>query len=134
MKQVIYFEYYPHYMGTLEATVRFTPKQFEELIGLAKAAVKEAEDDGPADVALEEYIDEIEEAAGVTLYSIRDAVTGAWDEAKRRPTTITTAMKKKGLWSGEWEEGSHAFATTERKARKAVAKIEAKHHEEEMWW
>jgi len=40
---VVYFEHYPHYMGTMNSTIKFTDKQFNTLITLAKAAVAKIE-------------------------------------------------------------------------------------------
>lgn len=125
MKQVIYFEHYPHYLGTMNATVRFTPKQFEDLIDLAKKALKGDDD---AEELLEDRIDEIQSEQGATLYALSVALTN-YGDSPRRPSTIMSALKKKGEWADDWEEGSHAFATTIRKARAAVAKVEAKHQD-----
>ena len=137
MRAIYYYEYYPHYMGEMSASVRFTPKQFDTLISLAKAAIKENESldgaEGDADEELREYIQEIEDTSGEKVYALDDALLNYYD-SPRRPGAITSALKRKSVWSGQWEEGSFAFASTIKKARKAVAVIEAKVAEMEHGW
>jgi hypothetical protein len=125
MRQVYYFEHYPHYLGTMNATVRLTPKQFEELVGLAKKSLKGDED---AEELLTERVDEIADEQNVTVYALVQALTD-YGDSPRRPSTVMSALKKKGVWADLWEEGSHAFATTERRAKEAVGKVEAKNLE-----
>ena len=135
MSTVTYFEHYPHYMGTKNATVKFTQKQFDELIALAKVAIKANKADADFDIEDAEIfnvIEAIEKKEKVTLYALADALVNFFD-SPRRPSTITTALKKKGVWSGEWEEGSFAFSNKgAAAAKKAVAKIEAKHTMDEF--
>ena len=127
---ITYFEHYPHYMGTMNATIKFTDKQFSKVIELAKAAIKESKvvPDGESDaaIALEEFTNAIAEKQGMQIYALEEALVDYFD-SPRRPASITNALKKKGVWSGEWEEGSFAFSNKGvRAAKKAVAKIEAK--------
>jgi len=137
MKAVYYYEYYPHYMGTRTASIRFTPKQFDTLIDLAKAAIKENKSldgaEGDADEVLRDHIEAIEKSSGEKVYALDDALLNFYD-TPRRPSNITSALKRKSVWSGEWEEGSFAFASTKRKAVKAVVAIEAEHAEDEFDW
>ncbi len=134
MPQVTYFEHYPHYMGTKNATLTFTQKQFDNMLVLAKAAIKEDKnsDTDDAYIALEDYIKPFEEKAGDTAYALTDALLNYFN-SPRRPAAINTALNKKGVWSGEWEEGSHAFSNKGAKtARAAVAKIEAQMVEDDF--
>ena len=134
---VTYYEHYPHYMGTLNAEVTFTNKEWKKLITLSKAAIKEDKalggGSGDAADAFEDFKDEMEKKCGSTLYALDNAILNCYD-SPRRPSTVANAIKKKGVWSAQWEEGSHAFATTAKKARKAVGKIEAKVAEDEFDW
>lgn len=133
---IVYYEHYPHYMGTKTAEVKFTNKEWEKLLTLSKAAIKEDNDlDGaPGDAydAFEDFKEKLEKKSGDTMYALDFAMLDYFDSS-RRPSTIANAIKKKGVWSDKWEEGSHAFATTAKKARKAVGKIEAKMAEEFDW-
>jgi len=121
-------------MGTTNATIKFTDAQFEEMIGLAKAAIKEHKqldgEEGSAIEALEKFADDIEKAQNQNQYALVNALINYFD-SPRRPSTIANALKKKGVWSGEWEEGSHAFAITKKKAVDAVKAIELKHYSDE---
>ena len=129
MKTITYYEYYPHYMGTMSATIKFTEAQFKKMIKLAKEAIK-ADKDGEDDTKYEELDDFIEKIAGKQKekqFALITALTNYFD-SPRRPSSITNALKKKGVWSDEWEEGSHAFSTKGKKvAKEAVRKIEAEH-------
>lgn len=132
---VFYYEYYPHYMGTMDVTLKFTNKEFEELISKVKAMIKLHKTDSEAAYDMMDEIMDYAESKRTTkdtVFALMDALVDHF-EKPRRPSTVANAIKKKGVWSGEWEEGSFAFATTERKARKAVAKIEAKHVENDMF-
>jgi len=127
---ITYFEYYPHYMGTMTATVQFTEKQFDKMLELAKGAIKEHKDgdgdDRPAYQKLDDFVTAIEKDKKVTVYALTEALLNYFG-SPRRPSSIKAAIKKKGVWAGEWEEGSHAFATTKKKAQDAVKAIEIKH-------
>ena len=126
---VTYFEHYPHYMGTLNAEIKFTNKEWEKLITLSKAAIKEDKDlkggEGEAYEAFDTFKDEMEKKSGDTVYALDVALLDYYN-SPRRPSTIANAINKKGVWSSMWEEGSHAFGTTAKKAHKAVGEIEAK--------
>lgn len=129
--KITYYEYYPHYMGTTTATVSFTRNQFDELLDLAKVIIKNHKDgndegEDEAQYKLDQIIDEIEKKQGVEIFALGEALLNYFD-SPRRPSTIASAIKKKGVWVGEWEEGSFAFATTKKKAVDAVRQIEAKH-------
>ena len=120
---VTYFEHYPHYTGTMNVTIKFTDKEFDNLVDVAKQSIKSDSE------AIYDLVEKIEKENGVSIYALVSAFT---DKAKR-PKTITKALKKKGVWADEWEEGSHAFSTKGSKsARKAVGKIEAKHVMDEL--
>ena len=115
-------------MGTTSATIKFTKGQFDKIVVLAKTAIK-ANKNGDADDAyeeLEEFVETIAKKQKEKTFAIMEALLNFFDNP-RRPSTIANALKKKGVWSGEWEEGSFAFGTTQNKAREAVRKIEAEH-------
>ena len=123
---ITYYEYYPHYMGTMSATIKFTEAQFNKIVKLAKAAIKE-DKNGDADDSreeLEDFVEGIAKKQKQTTYAFMEAVI----DSPRRPSTIATTLKKKGVWSDQWEEGSHAFSNKGAKvAKEAVRKIEAEH-------
>lgn len=113
----------------MSATIKFTEAQFKKMIKLAKAAIKENKADKDAYIeyeALEEFVDGIAGKQKEKQFALITALTNYFD-SPRRPSAIANKLKKKGVWSDQWEEGSHAFATTEKKAVKAVKAIEAEH-------
>lgn len=74
------------------------------------------------------------------VYALPDMFTGAWADGrgefdievmKKRPAKILRAFARKGYIVSDWEEGSHALALPgyEEAARRAIAKLEAKHYE-----
>lgn len=133
MKTITYFEYYPHYMGTMSSTIELDEDQMESLLVLATdLSVNPDSDD--AYEKIDEAVDAIADENGCTLYALVDALTGNWENAKDRPAKIVKKLEgKKGVFAGDWEEGSFAFSVKgEKAAKKAVAKIEAKHLEEEF--
>jgi hypothetical protein len=113
MKHVYYYEYYPHYVGTRIATIKMSVKAFEELCAAGK------------DIETEEFwnlVDTLDEQNKTTSYAMSEAFMG-----RGRATRILNKVKKEGLWSGEWEEGSFAFATSLKEAKRAVKARELKH-------
>ena len=135
---VTYFEHYPHYMGTMNVTIKFTNKQFNKVIELAKTVIKARNKPlGADDVAydaLSAYLGKICKEQDVEEYALIESLIDSTEHSPRRPSSIVNKLKKKGVWSGEWEEGSYAFSNKGAKAaRKAVGKIEAKHTEDEFY-
>ena len=126
---ITYYEYYPHYMGTTSATIEFTKAQFDKIVSLAKAAIKE-DKNGDADdnyEELEEFVETIAKKQKEKTFAFMEALLNCFD-SPRRPSTIVNALKKKGVWADQWEEGSFAFSNKGKKAAKeAVRKIEAEH-------
>ena len=126
---ITYYEYYPHYMGTKSAVLKFTEAQFDKIVKLAKATIKENKN-GDADDSYEElenFVEGIAKKQKETVYAFMEAVLNYFD-SPRRPSTIANALKKKGVWSDQWEEGSFAFSNKGAKvAKEAVRKIEAEH-------
>lgn len=120
MRHVYYYEYYPHYMGTMIATVKMTMKEFEQLCALGKKIVGLNEDE-----AYDEYLEFMN-----ALEAKNNAEIYAMDEVfavRGRSTRILNKVQKGEVWSGEWEEGSFAFASKLRDAKDAIRKIEGKH-------
>jgi len=134
MKTITYYEYYPHYMGTMDAIVEMTESEFDNLIALAENVDATDHNDDDALEALEEACETAADKADVKCYAFIDAFTGYWNDERGVPAAIVKKLaKKKGTWSGEWEEGSFAFSVKGAEAaRKAVAKIEAGHLEDEI--
>lgn len=123
MRQVFLCDFSTHYMmGDSCAVVRFTPKEFENFL----TAMKASENDDDAFDKFEELIDNIEKKNKVSLYGVAQTPYGELI-GKMSPKRVISVLKQGKNVSGEWEEGSFAFATTEKKAREAVMKIEAKH-------
>lgn len=123
MRQIFLCDFSQHYMmGDSYAMVRFTPKQFEELLTMKKEA--ETDDDKYDD--LSEKIALIEKEQKVQLFGLEN-VPYSEMFGKKSPKAVISILKQGKNVSGEWEEGSFAFATTHKKAQTAVMKIEAKH-------
>jgi hypothetical protein len=103
-ENIFYYEHYPHYMGTANTEHKLDITKLDEV----HDAYKKDENDGYE--ALEEL----------------DLPGYAWGDIMREWPAIRKALEKKGEWSGEWEEGSHAISMTNIKdARDLVGKIEA---------
>ena len=123
---VIYVEHLSHYMGDQNNMITFTDKEFNELIEKAKECIKSKKNGNDnADDDFDDYLEEVEEKKG-RQFALGTALLNFF-ESPRRPSTISTALKKKGVWSGEWEEGSYAFGKTKKKAQNAVIEIETKY-------
>lgn len=123
MRQVFLCDFSQHYsLGDSYAMVRFTPKQFEELLKLKKEA--DTDDDKYED--LSEKIALIEKEQNVQMFGLEN-VPYREMFGKKSPKAVISILKQSKTVSGEWEEGSFAFATTHKKAQDAVRKIEAKH-------
>ena len=123
MRQVFLCDCSSHYvMGDSAATVRFTPKQFEEMLELKKLA----ETDDDAYDKMEELIESIEEAQDAKLYGLSYTPYSEMF-GKKSPKRVISLLKQGKNVSNEWEEGSFAFATTSKKAQDAVRKIETKY-------
>ena len=126
---ITYYEYYPHYMGTMSATIKFTEAQFNEMINLAKNAIKanKADEDDTEYERLDNFIETIAKKQKEKVFAMTDALLNYFD-SPRRPSAIVNALKKKGVWSDQWEEGSFAFSNKGvNVAREAVRAIEAEH-------
>ena len=125
MRQIFLCDFSTHYMmGDSCAVVRFTPKEFENFLTMMKAS--EDDTNGADSDKFDSLIDSIEKKNKVSLYGV--AQTPYSELIGKMSTKRVISILKQGKnVSGEWEEGSFAFATTEKKAREAVMKIEAKH-------
>lgn len=119
MKHVYYYEYYPHFMGTMIATVKMTEAEFEKMCVIGKELAKHNDD------AYDEYYDFVEVLEKRNKTRIF-AMCEAFD-ARGRSARISKKIGAGEVWSGEWEEGSFAFAPTLKAAKEAVKKIELKH-------
>lgn len=113
-RNIYYFEYYPHFLGTLVNTVKMTPTEFALLCETAKVDIDSDE--------FEELRVKLEKRNNATMYAINEVFYG-----KGKAMRIRNKVLKDGVYKGEWEEGSYAFATTLKAAKDAVRKIEAKH-------
>lgn len=123
MRQIFLCDFSQHYsLGDSYAMVRFTPKQFEELLKMKK----EADTDGEVYEDMSVKIAAIEKEHNVQLFGLEN-VPYREMFGKSTPNRVISMLKQGKTVSGEWEEGSFAFATTEKKARDAVVAIEAKH-------
>lgn len=118
---IIYYEYYPHYMmGTIQARVVLPVIDFCILLNV---------DDEDTACVLQDVVEQT--TPKKTLYALSDALYG---EDSRNKSARTRHIKKvikdlsiKGFHFGEWEEGSFYFSTVkaESKARKALRANEA---------
>lgn len=123
MRQVFLCEFSTHYMmGDSIATIRFTPKQFEQMLELKKLA----ETDDDAFDEMDAQVGALEKATKETLYAL-SCVPYSEMFGKKSPKQVISILKRGKTVSDEWEEGSFAFATTKPKAQDAIRKIEAKH-------
>ncbi len=123
MKEAFLCDFSTHYaMGDSYAMVRFTPKELEHFLTLKLTA----ETDEDAYDEMEELIESIEKKHNVNLYGVSCT---PYSElfGKKTPKRIISILKQGKAVSNEWEEGSFAIATTEKRAQDAVRKIEAKH-------
>lgn len=120
MKHVYYYEYYPHFMGTRTAVVKMTAKEFEQLCAIGRKLVGFNDD-----AAYDEYhvfVDALEKKTKTRIFAMQEAFY-----KRGRVARIISKLNKGEAWSGEWEEGSFAFATKIKDAKEAVRKIELKH-------
>lgn len=107
---VTYYEYYPHYMGTLSCDTTMTMAEFEQFIGFAE---KECDDE------IDQIQQCLEARAGKPIY----AMGSLFDSMS--PRKLLKTLKKKGVVGSLWEEGSFAFSIKGLKAAKQeVVKME----------
>ena len=102
---VYHFEHYPHYMGTKNNENKVDITVLDELSDRYIADKKDPE----------LYEDATEALEGYAQYDIIEE----WPKIRR-------TLETKGVWSGMWEEGSHALSMESiADARSEVGKIEA---------
>lgn len=96
-----YYEYYDHYLGSMRREVEIDISELDEL-----ADKIEANDDDAYDL-----MDDL------NTYAIGEVLRN-WKEVRRK-------LETKGIWGGEWEEGSHAVSMESLEdARSTVGQIE----------
>ena len=111
---IYFFEYYPHYMGTLTAEVIFTFAQLQSLHAIAIDPDREDELD-----------DALAAITPVTIYAFRDAIAGDNPEVKDQFAKMLNKFEKGKPFGGMWEEGSYAFSAISMvKAKKKIKKLE----------
>jgi hypothetical protein len=125
MMNVTYFEYYPHYLGTMSSRVTMSD------IALGALFLVQQEQ---ADDMFNSICEELEKECSCTLYFLSSAITndGMSDRKKdnaRFAKRVYQSLTDKGFFVGEVEEGSYYFALagSETKARAALFNIEAGH-------
>lgn len=102
-----YYEYYPHYMGTLTTNFKVNIELMDELYDAYK---KDTDDDN--DVVYDKL-----KSLG-NHYAFMD-VLRVWPKIRKK-------LETKGEWADLWEEGSHGISMTNMKdAKHAVALVEA---------
>lgn len=127
MRTVFFCDFSTHYMmGDSYAMVKFTPKQFEVMINLMKEAEEEDFQEGQASDKMEEVLRALEAENKVHLYGL-SLLQYSDMFGKKSPKQVMSILEQGKTVSGDWEEGSFAFATTAKKAESAVCKIEAMH-------
>lgn len=145
--KIMYYEYYPHYRGTLKASIKIDEMMFAMMQTLIADVRDPNLDDDAAEEPFDELLDALETAhPNTTIFALSDAlVNGEWFGMKgsNQPTNepparqridkvikkINRALATKGFFAGEWEEGSFYFCVKgkEKAARSALLAIEHKH-------
>lgn len=148
--KVWYVEFYPHYMaGDLESEVVMSMQELETLAQQVKHLRRDARrqavaqrrqggsgewTDTPTYQEHVNFLKQLESRAkhneGKVSVHGPYALLNLFNE--HDPDTVLRKLRRTGLWSGEWEEGSFALSTKGSKpAWEAIEKIEAKHREEQ---
>ncbi len=113
---VFHYEHYPHYMGTQNSESKV---DITELDALSDRYIAD-KNAGSDDI----YDDVCEALNGYAQYELIEN----WPKIRR-------TLERKGVWSGRWEEGSHALSMTNvGDARSEVGKIEAEIAADEFDW
>lgn len=133
---VVYYEYYPHYMGTL---TRRREMPASDLINIASYVLSGADDEDEMFDTIEEFDDYVAELNGKEkgTFAFSNALIDQYaNEGVKQAKAMMTALKTKGFWVGEWEEGTHYIALKEQEtaAEAALRKIECEHFEESEEW
>lgn len=100
-------------MGTKNATVKIDLLMM--LMAQQIAIEIRSCDDGLGDELFVSIVEGIEEENNVTLYAFAEALTNSGytaGEAKKGAAKIIRALKSKGWFAGEWDEGSFYLALT----------------------
>lgn len=113
---IVYYEYYPHYQGTMTAKVVLDDTTFALLLTLMK--------DANADEALDELVEEITDNSKEALYGLGSVTCEEWITARK----ILNGINKNGYFVSQWEEGSFYFAEKDKtkEAKAALVLLESK--------
>ncbi len=134
---ILYLEHYPHYSGN---TTNSTAEISEENLMVLSLFAEDKED-----LLSDLEIDEVEEEAldaGEIGCAFFDLIKGGgYGEDKHLHAAkywkrVWRALKTKGYWVDEWEEGSHGLALPEMKeeAVNAIARQEARISQDSFDW
>ena len=108
-EKAYYFEHYPHYMGTKNSKFATNINSIDEIHDLYLTE----KDLGYQDKTWYDLLDGLGHS-----YAFADII--------REWPVIRKALETKGVWAGQWEEGSHAISMESMNdAGEEVRKIEA---------
>lgn len=141
MQLITYLEHYPHYMGTMNSTATIAE---EDLVLLATLVADDSEE---AKEVLHEMNGEFD-ADGEGILNVKQGnpcafeilLKGDYGQTPQRAANhwkqVWKALRTKGYWVGQWEEGSYGLAAPgyERKAIAAIAHLEAEIAEDTFDW
>lgn len=137
---ITYLEHYPHYMGTMNTTVKFTDENFALLLALAGDNSEEAVELMDYEFEdLEEFFSRVgKDRRGpyALLAAIQDHDSPQKSASKKRIKQILHDLSTRGYWVDCWEEGSHAFALKgyEEQAINAIARLESRIAQDSFIW